>query len=51
MESNLFVTKNWNSVPEFHWNNFFRKIWNHLKGGISGNMLKKWNFGLFLEYS
>jgi hypothetical protein len=48
------VTKKWNSVPEFHWNIFlFSGIWNYLKGGISGKMPKKWNFGPFFfpEYS
>jgi hypothetical protein len=45
----MVVTKKWNSVPEFHWNNiFFSGIWNHLKSrhfsGISGKMPKKWNF-------
>jgi hypothetical protein len=50
----LIVTKKWNSVPEFHWNIFlFSGIWNYLKGGISGKMPKKWNFGPFFfpEYS
>jgi hypothetical protein len=44
----MIVTKKWNSVPEFHWNIFlFSGIWNYLKGGISGKMPKKWNFGPF----
>jgi hypothetical protein len=45
---NWIVNKKWNSVPEFHWNIFlFSGIWNYLKGGISGKMPKKWNFGPF----
>jgi hypothetical protein len=45
------VTKKWNSIPEFHWNNFLKTgIWNYLKGGISGKMPKKWNFGLFFFF-
>jgi hypothetical protein len=45
------VTKKWNSVPEFHWNIFlFSGIWNYLKGGISGKMPKKWNFGPFFFF-
>jgi len=45
------VTKKWNSIPEFHWNNFFFSgIWKHLKSGISGKMPKKWNFGPFFYF-
>jgi hypothetical protein len=51
------VTKKKGIFPEIpplensvHWNIFFSGISNHLKGGISGKMPKKWNFGPFFIF-